>query len=54
MGKYDDIINMDRPKSTRPSMDRADRAKIFMPFSALKGHDEAIQEKNRQVLKENS
>ena len=37
MGKYDDIINMDRPKSNRPSMSRADRAKIFMPFAALKG-----------------
>ncbi|MBQ2800764.1 MAG: hypothetical protein IJF03_05175 [Lachnospiraceae bacterium] len=47
MGKYDDIINMDRPKSNRPSMSRADRAKIFMPFAALKGYEEAIEEKQK-------
>ena len=49
MGKYDDIINLERPKSNRPSMSRADRAKIFMPFSALKGYEEAIEEKQKLV-----
>lgn len=49
MGKYDDIINLERPKSNRPSMSRADRAKIFMPFSALKGYEEAIKEKQKLV-----
>ena len=47
MGMYDDIINLERPKSNRPSMSRADRAKIFIPFAALKGYDEAIEEKQR-------
>lgn len=44
MGKYDDIIHLVRPKSDRPSMPVADRAKIFMPFAALKGYDDAIEE----------
>lgn len=47
MGKYDDIINLSRPKSNRPSMPIADRAKIFMPFAALKGYEEAIEEKQK-------
>ena len=47
MGKYDDIINLSRPKSNRPSMSVADRAKIFMPFAALKGYEEAIEEKQK-------
>lgn len=50
MGKYDDIINLERPKSNRPSMSRADRAKIFMPFSALKGYEEAIEEKQKLTM----
>lgn len=38
MGKYDDIINMKWPvPSKRPRMDMESRAKIFLPFSALKG-----------------
>lgn len=47
MGMYDDIIDLERPKSNRPSMSRVDRAKIFMPFAALKGYEEAIEEKQR-------
>lgn len=47
MGKYDDIINLARPKSNRPPMPVADRAKIFMPFAALKGYEEAIEEKQK-------
>ena len=47
MGMYDDIINLERPKSNRASMSRTDRAKIFMPFAALKGYEEAIEEKQR-------
>lgn len=31
----------------RPKMDRADRAKQFMPFDALKGFREALEEKER-------
>ena len=43
MGQYDDIINLDRPKSLRAKMSLRDRAKIFMPFAALKGYEEAIE-----------
>ena len=49
MGNYDDIIDLSRPKSMRPKMDIADRAKIFMPFAALKGYDEAIEDINKIV-----
>lgn len=31
--------------NNRPKMDRADRAKQFMPFDALKGFREALAEK---------
>ncbi len=44
---YEDIINQDRPKSKRPPMDRAARAKIFMPFAALKGYEDALEEKQK-------
>ena len=47
--KYKDIINMERPvhdgdefEAKHPRMSRQARAKIFAPFAALKGHDEAI------------
>lgn len=33
--------------NNRPKMDRADRAKQFMPFDALKGFREALAEKER-------
>ena len=49
MGEYDDILHLPRHVSNRhPHMKNADRAKQFVPFAALKGYDEAIQEK--QVL----
>ena len=44
---YEDIINQDRPKSKRPPMDRAARAKIFMPFAALKRYEDALEEKQK-------
>ena len=34
-------------ENKRPKMDRADRAKQFMPFDALKGFREALAEKER-------
>ena len=43
---YDDIIDKDRPVSRRARMSIADRAKIFSPFAALKGFEEAIEKKN--------
>ena len=48
MGKYDDIINMKWPvPSKRPRMDMESRAKIFLPFSSLKGLGNAIDEQNK-------
>lgn len=38
---YDDIINEHRPPSLKKRMPRSERAKIFMPFAALKGYEEA-------------
>ena len=37
-------------KSVRSKMDRADRAKQFMPFAALKGYEEAIREREHIVI----
>lgn len=51
MGKYDDIIDYDRPiikKHTR--MDIYNRAKIFAPFAALTGYEAAIENKKKIVV----
>ncbi|MDF2487072.1 MAG: hypothetical protein K0R46_3240 [Herbinix sp.] len=53
--KYDDIINIDYPlKSSdvikHPRMQVEDRAKIFAPFAALKGYEEAIAGKQKIVV----
>jgi len=49
MGPYEDMLSLSRPVFSRhPPMRRADRAKQFMPFAALKGYEEAIADK--QVL----
>ncbi len=42
MGRYDDIINLSRPESRRQKMSLSDRAKIFAPFAALRGYDDAV------------
>lgn len=50
--KYKDIINLQRPASHRPKMDHIQRAKIFSPYDALRGFDEAIEasdEKEKEV-----
>ena len=44
LDNYDDIINMDRPASKRQKMPIDDRAKIFAPFAALRGFDDAIED----------
>ena len=47
-GKYDDIINMKRPESSKhPRMPVADRAARFAPFAALTGYGDAICETGR-------
>ena len=36
--------------ANRPKMSRADRAKQFMPFAALKGYPEALRKKEKIVV----
>lgn len=36
--------------SNRPKMDRAQRAKQFMPFAALKGYEEALRQKEKIII----
>lgn len=48
MGRYNDILHMDRPASNRPKMDLGNRAKIFAPFSALRGFDIAVVTKAKE------
>lgn len=48
MGKYDDIIDLPRPVSTRHApMSMIDRGAQFSPFAALSGYDAAICETAR-------
>ncbi len=48
MGRYDDIINLPHHvSSTRPQMPMIDRAAQFMPFRALTGYEDAVQETAR-------
>ena len=56
MDDYRDIMNAQRPQhidddfSVRhPKMQTGDRAKIFAPFAALKGHSETVKENERQT-----
>jgi hypothetical protein len=53
--KYDDIIDMQYPLESsdgikHPRMSIEDRAKIFVPFAALKGYEEAIAAKQKIVV----
>ena len=47
MNKYDDIINLERPKSKYPKMSMDKRAAIFSPFDALTGYDESISDASK-------
>lgn len=47
---YPDIIALARPVSHRPPMPREDRAKIFSPFSAVKGYDDAVENNARERI----
>lgn len=47
--KYADIINRPRPVLDRPHMDLVQRAKIFSPYDALRGFDEAIEETDEKA-----
>lgn len=53
--EYEDIIHIDYPVKSadvrkHPRMSLEDRAKIFAPFAALKGYEEAITAKQRIVV----
>lgn len=50
--KYQDILNNQWPpkKRNHPQMNLQERAKIFLPFTALKGHEESLE--NVAFLKE--
>lgn len=53
MGKYDDIIDKPYPYiSNRKRMSIEDRAKIFMPFAALRGFEEAVERKQKEYESE--
>lgn len=49
MNKYEDIINLSRPKSKHPSMSLNNRSAQFAPFSALTGYDEKLKETARMT-----
>ena len=48
MDKYADIIHLPHHVSkSRPQMEIMNRAAQFSPFAALKGYEEAIEEKQK-------
>ena len=47
MKKYDEIINLSRPKSKHPQMTLEQRSAQFAPFSALTGYEGQIKETAR-------
>ncbi|MBP3417448.1 MAG: hypothetical protein J6K76_08790 [Spirochaetaceae bacterium] len=50
---YDDIINTHWPQpSSRESMPLENRAKIFMPFSAVKGLGKEIQQRIKKKMED--
>lgn len=52
MGKYDDIINLPHPVSSRhPQMSMYQRAAQFAPFAALNGHSDAIEDTAKEFVK---
>jgi len=48
LNRYDNMIHMERPVSKHPKMDLGNRAKIFSPFSALRGFDIAVLTKAKE------
>ncbi len=45
--KYDDILDLPRPRSAHEPMPMSDRAAQFSPFAALTGYEDAIDETAR-------
>lgn len=55
MDKYEDLLETSWPKeSLRPKMPLKDRAKIFLPFAALKGYEESLEAVRQIVESDNS
>lgn len=53
ISKYQEILDMEWPRENgRPRMSMEERAKIFMPFAALKGYEEAVEEQRRMSEEE--
>ncbi len=55
--KYADIIGLKRPEDPaffrrHPRMPIAERAKIFSPFAALRGHSEQLAEEDGKLLRQ--
>ena len=55
MQQYSDIIHRNRPEYPEiqrkyPRMSLDERAKIFMPFAALRGHNAALQNEDEKLL----
>lgn len=46
---YDDIIGIQKPKSSHKPMERLQRAAQFAPFAALNGYEDSIVETGRIV-----
>lgn len=40
---FDEIYKYGRPEGTHPHMSLSERAKIFSPFAALRGHSDAVE-----------
>lgn len=56
LDRYADIIGLDRPDDLRtfrrhPRMNVADRAKIFAPFAALRGHEDRLAAEDDRLLR---
>ena len=49
MNPYEDMLHLNRPRSRHPVMERAQRAKQFMPFAALVGYGDELESK-RQIF----
>lgn len=48
---YEEMINMKWPQPTvRPRMSLEQRAKIFLPFSALRGYEESLENERRLTV----
>lgn len=48
---YKDVINLERPRPMfREQMKLENRAKIFLPFAALKGFEEEIERRKEHFI----